>query len=412
MSVVQALLGIVVFHLLIWALSEDRARITWRIAVIGLALQFAIALLLVYLPPARALFDGLNAAMLALQTATEAGTSFVFGFLGGGAPPVPDSPPQGWYVLALRALPLVLVVSALSRVLTYWRVLPLVVRLLSRALERALGIGGALAFSAAANVFLGQTEAPLLIRPYLAALSRSELFAVMTTGMATIAGTVFALYAQILGPVLPDASGHLLVASLMSLPAALAYSLILVPPSHHTGAEQRFEREDEGTLDALANGTTQGLSLYLNVVAMLLVMVATVHLVDLGIGQVQAAGAPLSLARMLGWTLAPLCWLIGVPWSECVTAGGLLGVKVVLNELLAYLQMSQLPSAALGEHSRLIMTYALCGFANLGSLGMLLAGLGVMVPERRREVVELGARSVLVGVLATCTTGAVIGLVT
>jgi concentrative nucleoside transporter, CNT family len=356
------------------------------------------------------MFAGFSRLMLALQDATAGGARFVFGYLAGGPQPFTVGDERARFILALQALPLVIVVSALTRVLTHWRILPWVVRAISRALERLLGIGGALGLAAGANVFAGMTEAPLLVRPYLAHLSRGELFALMSTGMATIAGTVFVLYATILEPVLPGAAGHLLAASLMSLPAALAYSLLLVPSAHATGAGSEPQYPDHGTFDALTNGATQGLALYLNIVAMLLVMVALVHLVNQGLGSFEVGGAPLTLERLLGLALAPLAWLLGIPAAEAGQAGQLLGSKVVLNELVAYLQMAALPDTALSAHSRLILTYALCGFANFGSLGVLVGGLGLLVPERRQEILALGLRSIAVGMLATCTTGAIIGL--
>ncbi len=281
----------------------------------------------------------------------------------------------------------------------------------SLTLERLLGIGGALGLSAAANLLVGMTEAPLVVRPYLGRMSRSELFALMSTGMATIAGTVFVLYATILAPLVPNAPGHLLAASLMSLPAAIAYSLILIPPTVLTGADIDAGREDSGTFDALTRGTFQGLQLYLNIVAMLLVLVALVHLLNMGLGLIDLTGSPLSLERMLGWILAPVCWLMGIPWGEAAAAGALMGTKVVLNELIAYVNLTQLPAATLSKDSELVMTYALCGFANFGSLGMLVGGLSLLVPERREEILELGLRSIVVGTLATCTTGAIVGLV-
>ena len=410
-SIVQALTGLVVFHVGLWLLSEDRTRVKWSIAAAALGLQIVLALIFVRWPPAAHVFDLVSGLMTALQKASAAGTSFVFGFLGGGPAPYAVVEPGATYVLALQALPLIIVVSALARVLTHWRVLPALVRLGSLTLERLLGIGGALGLSAAANLLVGMTEAPLVVRPYLGRMSRSELFALMSTGMATIAGTVFVLYATILAPLVPNAPGHLLAASLMSLPAAIAYSLILIPPTVLTGADIDAGREDSGTFDALTRGTFQGLQLYLNIVAMLLVLVALVHLLNMGLGLIDLTGSPLSLERMLGWILAPVCWLMGIPWGEAAAAGALMGTKVVLNELIAYVNLTQLPAATLSKDSELVMTYALCGFANFGSLGMLVGGLSLLVPERREEILELGLRSIVVGTLATCTTGAIVGLV-
>ncbi|MEQ8234166.1 MAG: nucleoside transporter C-terminal domain-containing protein [Gammaproteobacteria bacterium] len=410
-TTLQALAGLALAHAALWALSEAREAIRWRSVAAALAFQVALALLLTRLPGSAAMFATVEQLMQALQGATEAGTRFLFGYLAGGPQPFAVVDANAGYVLALRALPVIIVMSALARLLTHWGVLPFIVRQISRVLERALGIGGALGLAAAANVFVGMTEAPLLVRPWLARLDRGELFALMVCGMSTIAGTVFVLYANILAPVLPGAAGHLLSASLMSLPAALGFALLLVPARGHAGASPLVAREDAGAFDALTAGTLQGLTLFLNILAMLLVLVALVHLLNGMLALIPFDGAPLSLERMLGWLLAPVCWLMGIPWAEAQAAGALLGIKVVLNELLAYLELAAMPASAFGEHTRLVLTYALCGFANIGSLGMLIAALGVLVPERRTEVIALGWRSVVVGTLATCSTGAVVGLV-
>ncbi|MEQ8660936.1 MAG: nucleoside transporter C-terminal domain-containing protein, partial [Gammaproteobacteria bacterium] len=391
--------------------SEARGAVRWRTVAAALGLQVALAVLLTRVPGSGVMFAAVEAVMEALQGATEAGVRFLFGYLAGGAQPFAVVDAGAGYVLALRALPVIIVMSALARLLTHWGVLPFIVRLLARALERSLGIGGALGLAAAANVFVGMTEAPLLVRPWLARLDRGELFALMVCGMATIAGTVFVLYAGILAPVLPGAAGHLLSASLMSLPAALGFALLLVPARGAAVGAPPSTREDGSSFDALTTGAQQGLTLFLNILAMLLVLVALVHLVNGMLALIPAGDAPLSLQRMLGWLLAPACWLMGIPWAEAPAAGALLGVKVVLNELLAYLELAAAAPDTFGARSRLILAYALCGFANIGSLGMLIVALGVLVPERRGEVIGLGWRAVVVGTLATCSTGAVVGLV-
>ncbi len=408
----QSLVGVAVLTALAWALSEDRRRPAWRMVAGGLGLQFAVALAMLKLPGAKALFLGLNSLVTALDAATTAGTSFVFGYLGGGSLPFAEPYPGAAFVLALRSLPLVLVVSALSSLLFYWRVIPVVVRGISWALQKALGIGGAVAVAVAANVFVGMVEAPLLIKPYLARMHRGELFMVMTSGMATIAGTMMALYATVLAPVIPDSVGHILVASLISAPAAVMVAALLCPDAGEpTGGGLAPESGASSAMDAVTRGTLDGLALLLNIVALLIVLVALVALANMALGLLpDAGGAPLTLQRMLGWLMAPVCWLMGLPWSEAATAGGLMGEKVVLNEFIAYLDLARLPAGALSERSRLIMTYALCGFANFGSLGIMLGGLCAMAPERRQEIVGLGLRSILSGVLATCLTGAVIGV--
>ncbi len=412
MQTLHQLTGIVLLLALCWLLSERRHAVRWRTVGAGLALALLLAAALLHVPPLRALMDTLNDAANALQEATLAGSSFVFGFLGGGALPYAETAPGTSFVLAFRALPLVLVISALSALLFHWRVLPLVVHGFAWALKRTLGIGGTVGVSAAANVFVGMVEAPLVVRPYLAQLSRGELFMVMNCGMATIAGTVLVLYASILGPVLPDALSHLLVASFVATPLALAVAALMVPSALTDDARVVLPREDPNSLAAITRGTLEGLQLLLAIVALLLVFVALVALVNLMLGGLPAvAGSPLSLERLLGWAFAPLAWLIGVPWTEATVAGALLGKKTVLNEFLAYLDLAALPADQLSDRSRLLLTYALCGFANFGSLGIMLGGLNAMLPaERRTELATLGVKSVLAGLLTTCLTAALVGL--
>jgi len=409
----QGALGLVVIFALAWLLSENRRAAGWRVAVVGIVLQLAIAALLLHVPPLRAAFGWLNAAALALQEASVAGSGFVFGYLGGAPLPFEERQPGASFILAFRALPLVIVVSALTALLTYWRVLPLIVKGFAFVFERSLRVGGAVSLSAAANIFVGMVEAPLFVRPYVGRLSRGELFMVMTCGMATIAGTVLVLYAAILTPVLPDAIGHLLVASIISVPAAIAIARLMVPAAGTaTEATLHGPSEARGAVDAITRGAQSGMQLFLSIVALLLVMVALVHLANAVLGLLpDVSGAALSLQRILGWIMAPLVWLIGVPWAEATTAGALMGVKTVLNEFLAYLQLAALPADALSDRSRLIMTYAMCGFANFGSLGIMLGGLSAIAPERRDEIVALGLKSIVAGTLATLSTGAVVGLV-
>jgi CNT family concentrative nucleoside transporter len=401
--VIQALTGIGGILVIAWLLSENRRNVPWRPVAGGLLLQLALAVLLLKLPGAKQAFLALNDALLALERATQAGTAFVFGYLGGGPAPFVVSRESANFVLAFRALPLVLVVSALSALLFHWRVLPMLVRAISWLLERSMRVGGVVGLSTAANVFVGMVEAPLVVRPYLARVSRGELFAIMACGMASIAGTVLFLYASILGPHLPDAVAHLLIASIVSAPAALVVSFLMVPPQGEaTGGRLELASEAAGSMDALTRGTLEGAQLLLNIVAMLVVFVALVTLVN-------ATIAPYTLQGLLGWALAPLAWLAGVPWEDAVAGGKLLGTKTVLNELVAYLELAE--NAQLSERSRLLLTYALCGFANFGSLGIMIGGMSTMCPARRPEIVALGLKSIVAGTLATCLTAATVGLI-
>ena len=410
----QGVLGVFTLTALAWGLSEDRRRAPWKTVAAGLGLQFALALLLLKVPFSKQVFAWLNQAVLALQDAMRAGTSVVFGYLGGGQAPFAETFPGASFILAFQALPMILVISALSALLFYWKVLPVAVRGAAWVLERAFGIGGAVGVSAAANVFVGMVEAPLLVRPYLLALNRGELFMVMTCGMATVAGTVMVLYAAILAPVMPDAMGHVLAASLISAPAAIMVARLMVPGDAPSagGARITLPAPAGSAMDAITRGTMDGVTLLINVSAMLIVLVALVSLFNMVLGLLpELGGAPVTLERLLGYVMAPVVWVMGVPWAEAPTAGALMGTKTVLNELLAYLQMAKLPADALSPHSSLIMIYALCGFANFGSLGIMIGGLGTMVPERRADIVALGMKSIVAGTIATCLTGTVAGIV-
>ncbi|CCG42516.1 NupC/NupG family nucleoside CNT transporter [Magnetospirillum molischianum] len=408
----QSLVGLAGLFLITILLSEKRRQAPIRLMAVGLAAQFGLALLLLKVPAAKGLFLALDDAVEALQSATLAGTAFVFGYIGGGPAPWSVTDPSAGFVLAFQALPMVLVMSALSALLYHWRILPLVVRTASRLLQRVLGVGGAVGVSASATAFLGMIEAPLLIRPYIASLSRGELFLVMTTGMSTIAGTVMVLYATFLKGVIPDPIGHLLTASLISIPAAIMVGKIMIPDDTRTGAARLSDAHSYGgSMDAVVQGTLDGVRLLVGICSMLVVLVALVSLANGVLAHLPPVwGEPLSLQRAMGWVMAPVVWMMGIPSSEVITAGSLMGTKTVLNELLAYLQLAHLPEGALSERSRLIMTYGLCGFANLGSLGILIAGLTVMAPSRRAEIVSLGTRSIVSGTLASCITGAVVGL--
>ncbi|MGB5733034.1 MAG: nucleoside transporter C-terminal domain-containing protein [Thiohalocapsa sp.] len=412
-NLLHGLLGLSVLLGFAWLLSEDRRHVSPRLVFGGLGLQILLALLLLKLPPAQALFAAINEAVLAVQAATEAGTSFVFGHLGGGQAPFEAVYPENSFVLAFRALPLVLVIGALSALLFHWRVLPLLVDALAWLLRRTLGIGGALGLGTAANVFIGMVESPLLIKPYLRTMGRGELFALMTTGMATIAGTVMVLYATLIGDAIPNAMGHILTASLISAPAALVVAGLMIPtpPPQTTQKVRRIGQDSGSAMDAITRGTLDAIPLLLNIMAMLIVMVALVSLANFALTWLpDVDGSALTLQRLLGWLFAPVVWLIGIPWHEATSAGQLMGIKTVLNELLAYLELAALPADVLSERSRLIMTYALCGFANFGSLGIMIGGLGTLAPERRAEVVELGMRSIIAGTLATLMTGTVVGM--
>jgi CNT family concentrative nucleoside transporter len=389
----RGLLGLTALLAIAWALSEDRRRIPWRTVIAGIVLQWVLALLLIYFPPANAAIVLLNDGATALQNATQAGTRFVFGYLGGQPLPFAETHPGASFILAFQALPLVLTISALASLLFYWGVLQRITAAFAWLLRRAMGIGGALALGAAVHVFVGMIEAPLLVRPYLDRMQRGELFALMTCGMAGV--------------------GNILIASVISTPAGLAVAALLVPFGPAEAAEERLVIEDPplSALDALVKGTVDGVPVLVGIVATLLVAVAFVALVNAALGELPHWGdGAITLQRIFAWPFRPVMWLIGLPWSEAGTAATLMGTKTVLNEFVAYVNFSALPPDTFTPRSRLILTYALCGFANFGSLGIVIGGLGVMVPERRHEVVALGMRSILSGTLATCMSGAIAGV--
>lgn len=410
---IQSIAGLLVFAGIAWCMSENRKQVSLKIPIIGIGIQLVVGLILLKLPIFREFFLLLNRLVLSLQAATTEGTSFVFGYLGGADLPFKESFPGASFILAFRALPLVLLMSALSALLFYWKILPIVVRAFSWALQKTMGVGGAEGLGVSANIFVGMVESPLFIRPYLEKMTRSEIFTLMTCGMATIAGTVMVLYASILSDKIPDVMGHILTASIISVPAAVTISKIMVPETGEpTGGRLTAPDQASSSMDAITKGTLQGVELLLNIIAMLVVLVALVYFVNLILGLLpDIGGAPITLQRMLGMVMAPVVWLMGVPWQEATTAGALMGTKTILNELLAYIDLSRLAPDALSPRSLLIMTYAMCGFANPGSLGIMIGGLGTMAPGRRPEIVALGLRAVIAGTLATSMTGAVVGII-
>mgnify|MGYP001290197156 CR=1 FL=1 len=406
----QSALGLVVFVAIAWSLSENRRAFPWTTVIVGIGLQILLAALFLGMPLMRSALLQLNAVVDVISAAANKGSSFVFGFVGGGAPPFEVKNPNAMVSLAFGILPIVLVMSALSALLWHWKILQWVVQGFAWALERSLKIGGALGVGCASNIFLGTIEAPLLIRPYLEKLTRSELFTLFTCGLANVAGTVLVLFATVLNPVIPGALGHIIVASILSLPASIVLSKVMIPGDETTPANVGTGRLYRSTMDAISTGAEDGMKIYLSIIAMLVVMVALVALADSMLANVVVAGEPLSFARLAGWIFAPLVWLIGVPWQDAGAAGGLMGTKVILNEFIAYLNLAALPPEALTPRTELLMLYAMCGFANLSSVGMVIAGVSALAPSRRDEIVELSLKSIIPGTLATCMTAAVVGL--
>jgi CNT family concentrative nucleoside transporter len=407
------LAGLATLLAVAWCLSEDRWRLPLRIVAGGIALQIALAVLCIEFPPATAVFATLNDAVGTLQTATDAGTALVFGYLGGAPLPFSEVTPGASFVLAFKAFPLVLVISALASLMLYLGILQRIVGGFAFILRNTLGIGGALGLGAAVHIFVGMVEAPLLVRAYLSRMSRGELFALMSCGMAGVAGTMMVIYASLLGPVIPGALGNILIASVISTPAALAIAAIMVPFKAGAREPAVLEQSDppSSALEAITRGTTDGIFLVASIIAMLIVFVALVHLVNAGLGLIPSpGGGPITLQQLFGLVFKPLLWAIGIGANELDTAASLMATKTVVNEFVAYLDLARLPPDALSPRSKMIMTYALCGFANFGSAGIMIGGMTVMAPERRSEIVELAPRSIVSGTLATMSSGAVAGM--
>ena len=411
----QGLIGLAAILLLAWAFSEDRAnRPGWRWLGGALLLQLAIAVIVVRVPPIWAAVGVANQGVAAIEKATLVGSSYMFGYLGGA--PLPFALAQGAsppLIIAFQILPLIIVFSALSALLWHWGILKALVRGLSWALRRTLGVSGVVGLGGGGTLFLGVVESPLVLRAWFATMSRSDLFAIMAMIMATISGAILVLYASTLGKVIPNAAGHLIVASLISLPAALMVARLMVPGQPQSSEPAEPDLAYDGAIDAVVRGAMEGVQLMLAVIGIIITIFALVNLAD----QILALaphvdGAALTLKRMFGWIFSPFMWAIGVPWDQAPAAGALMGTKAILNEYVAYLDLAALPAGTLAPRSALIVTYALAGFANLASIGLLVSTIASLCPERRAEAAGLGVKSWIAGNFATLMTGAMIGLVT
>ena len=408
----QGLIGLIGLLAFAWLLSEDRRAVSVRQLAIALLIQVVLAYVLLNIGLFRQVLLSLNEIVYAMEAATREGTQLVFGFLGGDTnlpfELTADSMP---YIFAFRVLPQILGFSVVVALLWHWRVLPGVIRGFSWALRRSLGVGGAVGVAASASVFLGMVEAPLVIRAYLRNLSRSELFVVMTCGMSTVAGSIMVLYANVLAPVIEGAIGHVLTASVVNVVGAVLVSRILIPEEGITeGGDLADALSYESSMDAVSRGTMDGVKLVVNVGAMVIVLMSLVGLVNYVLGNFMVSGEPLTLQWLAGWIFAPIAWVMGVDWVDARTAGALMGTKLILNELVAYLEFGALADSLLPD-TRLILTYALCGFTNFGSLGILIGGVSALVPERRKDLLTLGPKTLLSGTLVACLTGTIVGIV-
>lgn len=414
-DLLQSVVGLAGIVGLAWLLSENRRAWSWRWVGTALAIQIVLALVILRIPFVWSVLTTLSKAVEALDKAARDGAAFVFGYAGGGASPFPVPGDGTSVIVAFQILPVVIVTSALAALLWHWRVLPTLIGWLSRSLGKSLGIGGGAALGTAANLFFGVVEAPLFIRGVLNRLNRADLFMVMTAGLATVSGVVLVLYATILEPTLPGATGHIVTASVISLPAALLMARIMIPgdsSAENTSTTALNTLSYDSSLDAVVQGTMDGMKLYLAIIAILIVVFAFVSLGDQILGVLpDMAGAPLSINRIFGWIFAPVVLLFGIPPADALAAGQLMGTKAILNEFVAYQALAGLDPGALSPRSTLVMTYALCGFANLASVGMLVSAIGTLAPERRKDALSLGMKAWVAGNLATGMTGAVVGLI-
>ena len=408
----QSLLGLVVVVALCWALSENRRAFPWTLALGAVAVQAALVLGLFAIPGSQAVLAAITGAVDGLNAATQRGTQFVFGYLAGGDQPYAVANEGALFTFAFQVLPLILVISALSALLWHWKVLRWITRGFGILFQRTMGLGGASALAVAANIFLGMIESPIVIRAYLDKLTRSELFLLMVVGLATVAGSTMVAYAAILSPVLPNAAGHVLVASIVSAPAGILLARIMVPESPGEGgahADYDSALKYDSAVDAIVKGTADGLMVVLNISAVLIVFVALVALANLVLGGFWLFGDVVTVERLLGWLFMPVAWLTGVEWSEAGRAGWLLGVKLTLTEFVAFIELGRVPAGEMSERTRMLMTYALCGFANIGSVGITVTGLSVLMPERREEVLGMVWKALFAGFLATIMAASVVG---
>jgi len=412
---IQPIIGFFILLLLGAIFSENVKAIKIRYLVSAVVIQVLLALVLIKVPLVSNFFEYLSYGVMTLKEANDYGTSFVFGYLADNAPNAPFdiTNSAGTFIFAFGGLTLIIVMSAISALLWHWRIIPVLVNALSVIFKKPLDVGGPVGLSATANIFLGQVEAPLLVRPYLASMSKNELLILMTVGMSTIAGSVMVIYTTMLSPIYGiGLIGHFLTASLISVPAAIMYANIIIPSETKTDfPADNSTKMYSGTMDALTRGTQAGIEIFLNVAAMLIVVMALVFLVNAILGVLpDVLGQPLTMERMFGWLFAPLAWCMGIPWTESQTAGELLGVKTILNEFVAYLYLADTNTYVLSEKSNLIMLYALCGFANFSSVGILLSGMSAMVPERRKDLIAVSIKALWAALLASCMTGFIVGI--
>lgn len=414
----RALIGIAMIFAIAWGLSENKKAFPWKIVLGAVGIQFAFALILFGIPIIREALFAANIVVDNLIAATAAGTEFVFGRTFGTQAGWEEHTGSKGPIFAVHLLPLIIVVAALSAILWHWHVLRWVTKGFASIFRRFLGLGGATSLAVSANVFMGMTEAPVLIKPYIKGMTRSEVFILMVAGFATVAGSVLVLYGVFLKDVLPNSLGQLLAASLIAAPAAVALALVMVPET--VEEKQRAHEPDfeyESTMDAFATGASDGLKILANIVTMLIAALALLYLVNAALGAIppfltNGGGDPvrLSIQMILGWVFSPIMYMIGIPMNEAAQSGSLMGIKTVLTEFIAFLDLANVPADEMTPRTRMITAHAICGFANFGSIGILIGGLSIIEPARRTTFLELAWKTLVAGTLATCLSGAVVGV--
>lgn len=408
----RALLGVVAFLGLGWLLSENKRALPWRPVLMGLTCQVMLALLLTKVPAITAGFAAATHGVDALQAASKAGSSFMFGYLGGGRAPFSMADPSAAFIFAFQALPAILLVGALSALLWHWKVLIVIVRAAAWAFGKLFGVSGPVGVSTSACVFLGMVEAPLLVKPFLPRLTRAELFIIMVDGLSVIGGSMMIVLGSLIAAKVPNAFSHLLIASLISTPMAIGMARLIIPGEASATREPIVLTSPyRSSLEALTFGTLDAVKMVLNIAGLLIVFVGLIALINMGLAAIPHAGAPLTLGGILGWLLTPIVWLTGAPLPDLQAVGAILGTKVAANEVVAYSDMMALPPGALSDKSLLILTYALGSFGNVGSVAILIGSLSSMAPEKVGEVVELGFKALAAAFLTTCLTATIMGLI-
>ena len=396
--------------------SQNRSSINYRHIFAAIILQIVLAFALLKIPFIVQIFAYLSEGVTALQAATQEGAEFVFGYLSNSSTsPFKSSGTGNSMIFAFQILPLIIVISSLSALLWFWNILPLIIRAISKIFEKLFNIGGPIGLGATANIIMGQVEAPLLVRPYLSRMSEKELLILMTAGMSTVSGSIMIALVSMLAPQFPDINliQHLVSASILSIPAAIMYANIMIPSSEVTNFDgNSVPKVYESSMDAITRGTRDGLDICLNVGAILIAFIALVSLLNslLGILGSWIGVSDLSLQLILGYIFFPIVWLMGVPLSETLASAELLGLKTALNEFVAYGALANIEPDALSDRSKLITLYALCGFANFSSVGILVSGISAMAPERKNDLIKVSIKALIGATLASCMTGLVIGI--